>query len=108
MKVSQNEKLSIKSILKWEHDHTNINPYLPSYDYDKYPNRDWIWNVLNSIAHDKFQKLIKDALKSKEKMIVMKSRINFEIIPEIVNIFAKLQNVFASNENLISWWERIR
>ena len=96
MKVPQIEKLSIKLILRWGHDHTNLDSYLPSYDYDKYPNRDWIWNVLNSIAHDEFQKLIKDALKDREKMIVMKRGMNVEAIPEIVNIFAKSQNVSVS------------
>ena len=95
-KVPQINKLSIKSILKWGYENTDIDSYLPSYDYDKYPNRDWIWNVLNTIAHDKFQTLIKETLKDREKMIVMKSRLNVEAIPEIVNIFAKSQNVSVS------------
>ena len=77
-------------------ENTSIESYLPSYDYEKYPNRDWLWNILNTIAYDKFQKLIKDTLKDREKMIVMKSRMKVEAIPEIINIFAKSQNVSVS------------
>ena len=109
VKVPQIEKLSIKSILKLEHDHSNIDSDLLSYHYDKYPDEDWIWNVLNSIAHNEFQKLIKDALKDREKMIVMKSKMNVEAIPEIVNIFAKSQNVSVSKgkSHFLMWKDQI-
>ena len=96
VKVPQIENLSIKAILIWAKENTSIESYLPSYDYEKYPNRDWLWNILNTIAYDKFQKLIKDVLKDREKMIVMKSRMKVEAIPEITNIFAKSQNVSVS------------
>ena len=96
VKVPQIENLSIKAILIWAKENTSIESYLPSYDYEKYPNRDWLWNILNTIAYDKFQKLIKDALKDREKMIVMKSRMKVEAIPEIIHIFAKSQNVSVS------------
>ena len=96
VKVPQIENLSIKAILIWAKENTSIESYLPSYDYEKYPNRDWLWNILNTIAYDKFQKLIKDALKDRKKMIVMKSRMKVEAIPEIIHIFAKSQNVSVS------------
>ena len=102
VKVTQIEKLSIKSMLQWGHDLTNIDSYTPSYDYDKYPNRDWRWNVLNSIAHDEFQKLIKDALKDREKMIVIKRGMNVESIHEIANIFVKSQMCLYQKASLIS------
>ena len=91
VKVPQIKNLSIKAILIWAKENTSIESYLPSYDYEKYPNRDWLWNILNTITYDKFQKLIKDSLK--EKMIVMKSKMKVEEIPEIINIFAKSENV---------------
>ena len=48
--VPQIEKLLIKSILKWawSYKHRFLSTF---YDYDKYQNWDWIWNLLNSIAH---------------------------------------------------------
>ena len=96
VKVLQIGNLSIKALLIWARENTSIESYLHSYDYEKYPNRDWLWNILNTIAYDKFQKLIKDALKEREKMIVMKSRMRVETIPEIIIIFAKSQNVSVS------------
>ena len=43
-----------------------IDLYLPTYDYDKYPNRDLIFNVLNTLDYDKFQKPFKDSLNNRE------------------------------------------
>ena len=41
--------------MKWAYKNTEIDSYFPIYEYNKYPNRDWVLNVLNSIAYDKFQ-----------------------------------------------------
>ena len=38
---------------------TDIEIYLSTYDYYKYPNRDCICNVLNTVDFDKFQNLSK-------------------------------------------------
>ena len=54
MKVPQIEKLSIKDIMKWAYENTEIDSYLPTYEYNKYPKQDWFWNVLKSIAYYKF------------------------------------------------------
>ena len=54
VKVTQIEALSIKKLLQWGKANTAINLYLPTYDYDKYPNRDWLCNLLNSLEHPKF------------------------------------------------------
>ena len=96
VKVPQIDKLSIKEILNWGKENTEIEMYLPTYEYDKYPNRDWLCNVLNTLEYDKFQKLIKDSLKEREKMIVMKRGMNVVAIPEILNIFAKSNSVSLS------------
>ena len=40
-------------------ENTDIDLYLLTYDYDKYPDRDWIRNVLNTIDFDKFKNLSK-------------------------------------------------
>ena len=96
VKAPHIDKLSIKEIIAWGRENTDIDSYLPTYSYDKYPNRDWLCNVLNTIAYDKFQTLIMDALKSRERKLVMKSKLNVVAIPEIIKIFAKSQNVSIS------------
>ena len=95
-KVPHIDKLSIKNLLKWGKDNTEIEMYLPTYDYDKFPNREWLCNVLNTLNYEGFQQLIKTSLKEREKMIVMKKRMNVVAIPEIIDIFAKSQNVSIS------------
>ena len=88
--------LSIKEIIAWAKDNSDIDSYLLTYSYHKYPDRDWICNVLNTIENQKFQKFISDALKDRQKLIVMKSRLNVVAIPEIISIFSKSQNVSIS------------
>ena len=88
--------LSIKEIIVWAKDNSDFDCYLPTYSYHKYSDKDWIYNVLNSIEIKKFQKLNSEALKSREKFIVMKSRLNVAAILEIISILSKSQNVSVS------------
>ena len=62
LKVPQIKKLYIADILNWGKSNTHINSYLPTYKYVKFPNREWIWNVLNTIAYDDFQNMLKMSL----------------------------------------------
>ena len=96
VKVPHIKGLSIKEIIAWAKDNSDIDSYLPTYSYRKYPGRNWICNVLNTIQSQKFQKLISEALKSREKFIVMKSRLNVVAIPKIISIFSKSQNLSVS------------
>ena len=58
VKMLQIERHPIKDIMKWAYVHNEIGSYLPTCEYNI---RDWFWKVLNSIAFDKFKKLIKNA-----------------------------------------------
>ena len=59
IKVPQIKKLFVNDILKWGKSKANIDAYLPTYKYVKFPNREWICNVLNTIAYEDFQKICK-------------------------------------------------
>ena len=63
----QIKRLYILDILKWGKHNTDIELYLPTYKYIKYPNCDWLWNVLNSLNYYGFLKFVKQALKDTEK-----------------------------------------
>ena len=63
--------------------------------------RDWVWNVLNCIAFDRFKKLIENALKEREEYCHV-NNVNVGAVPEITNIFENSQNVSISKENTIS------
>ena len=97
VKVPHIDSLSIKQVLNFAKEWTNINDYLPTYKYNKLPNRDWLWNVVNTLANKEFSKFIQDRLAKREKCMITKMRLDVEAIPEIVNIFAKSKNVSYMN-----------
>ena len=93
VKVPQIKRLYIADILKWGKSKTKIESYLPTYKYAKFPNREWLCNVLNTIAYDEFQKYVKDAYRHREKEIVLTRGLDLVSIPEITKIFSESQNI---------------
>ena len=97
VKVPHIKLLSIKEILMFAKENTDVNSYLPSYDYNKYPNRDWLCNVINTIANKKFCLYILKAMEQREKVIIMNRGLQIEAIPEIVSIFSQSKNVSVTS-----------
>ena len=93
VKVPHIKSLSIKDILSFAKDNSEIDSYLPSYDYNKFPNRDWLYNVINTIANRKFSDYIMAAMDKREKLIIMNRGLQVEAVPEIVSIFSRSKNV---------------
>ena len=93
IKVPQIKKLFVNDILKWGKSKTNIDAYLPTYKYAKFPNREWICNVLNTIAYEDFQKYVKEAFRNREKELVMTKGLDLAAIPEIAKIFSESHNI---------------
>ena len=58
VKVPLIDSLSIKLILNFAKEWTNINYYLSTYKYNKLPNRDWFWNLVNILTNKEFSKFI--------------------------------------------------
>ena len=78
-------------------ENTDIESYLPNYDYDKFSNRDWLCNIINTIANKKFCSFISEAMDKWEKMWIMNRGLKVEAIPEIVSIFSYSKNVSVMN-----------
>ena len=97
VKVPHIKSLSIKGILSFAKDNSEIDSYLPSYDYNKFPNRDWLCNVINTIANRKFSDYIIAAMDKREKLIIMNRGLQVEAVPEIVSIFSRSKNVSLMN-----------
>ena len=49
IEVDQVKSLNIRDILVFAKRQTNIDEYLPSYEYNKFHNRDWLCNAVNTI-----------------------------------------------------------
>ena len=76
---------------------TDIESYLPNYDYDKFPNKDWLCNIINTITNKKFCSFITEAIDKREKMLIMNRGLKIQAIPEIVSIFSRSKNVSVMN-----------
>ena len=48
------KSLSIQDILNFAKEKDDIECDLPKYDYDKFTNRDWIWNIINTGGSKRF------------------------------------------------------
>ena len=86
MKEPQIEKLTIKKILNSEN-----KSYLSTYDYNKYRDRYWICDVLNTLKYDEFQLFIKNSLKEIEKYLI--NKFNLISITVIAKIFKESQSI---------------
>ena len=73
--------MNIKDILYFAKTNTDIQSYLPSYDYDKFSNCDWLCNVINTIANKKIEYILQ-AMDKTEKLLIMKRELQVEAVPE--------------------------
>ena len=46
------------NVLSFAESKTNIHEFLPDFEYDKLPNREWFWNVVNTLIHEDFVEYI--------------------------------------------------
>ena len=77
--------LKISQIISFWKQHVNISLYLPDYEYSKYPNRVWMWNVVNSLLGKKFQEFIQNKIWECSKKIVMK-KLRIKALPEFIDV----------------------
>ena len=96
IKLSQIKSLSIKEVLNYSINNTNIKEYLPEYSFDKLPNREWLCGVVNTISGASFKAFIHTVLNNREKSILINKSLNVTAIPEIVQIFANFKYVSYS------------
>ena len=97
VKVPHIKSLSIQDILNFAKEYTDIESYLPNYNYDKFPNRDWLCNVINTISNKEFSSFISGAMEKRDKLIIMNRGLKVEAIPEIVSVFSRSKNVSVMN-----------
>ena len=97
VKVPHIKSLSIKNVLRFAKEQIKVEVYLPTYKYNKLPNKDWLWNVVNTLANKESNQFIQERLANREKYMAMKMRLNVVAIPVIAHIFAKSKNDFYMN-----------
>ena len=70
IKVPQYEGLTVKQILAVAQQHAEIQTYLPEYQYDKIPNREWVCNVANFLIPQEFKEFIDKKIKERMQSII--------------------------------------
>ena len=72
LKVSYIDYLRVKNIFLFAADKVDISSYLPEYEYNKDPQREWNCNVVNTLFHDKFKEFIASSMRACEKKTIWK------------------------------------
>ena len=96
VKVPYIDNLRVKNILLFAADKVDISSYLPEYEYNKDPQREWICNVVNTLLHDKFKEFIASSMRAREKKLVQNKRLNVVALPQFIKMFANSNNVSVS------------
>ena len=69
-----------------------------TYNYNKFPNRDWLCNVINTIAPQKFNEYVTTAMNQWEREMLLNRGLQVDAIPKIVSIFSRSINVSVMKE----------
>ena len=94
--MPQYKGIKFSDILKFTTAKTNINRYLPKYDYEKESNRELICNLVNSLIPDKFLRFVK--IKWKRKEILISSSLAVKVKPEFLDMFKSSLAISTINE----------
>ena len=85
--------LTVEDLLKFGEENSNIKDYLPEYEYQKQPNRQWLCNILNTLLRDKFADFVKEKIRDRVKHAVRQKSLNVKALPEFFDIFRKSNNI---------------
>ena len=106
IQVPQYEGLFVKDILKFAKTKVDIDEYLPEFEYNKEPNRQWLWNLVNSLVSDDFQNYIDEKVKLRRQNVIKQQNLRMTINPEFVNIF-KSSNAISSEKGKSHYLARL-
>ena len=55
-----------KDLLKFAASKVNIKKYLPLYEYLKEPNKEWLWNIINTLITKEFHEFIDEKVEQRK------------------------------------------
>ena len=67
IKVPQYKGLRGKDIIQFASTQLDITKFPPKYCYQKEPNREWLWNLVNSLMTKNFNKFIESKVEKGSK-----------------------------------------
>ena len=93
IKVPQYKGLRVKDIIKFASTQLDIFKFLPKYSYNKEPNREWLWNIVNSLMAGQFNKFIETKIDTRNIDLIQSQNIGISTKPEFIEIFKKSQSI---------------
>ena len=96
IKVPHLEGLRVKKILEFTFEHLDVQQYLPDYEYQKEPNKDWLCNLVHTLLHGEFRRFISTSMSQREAKIIKEKNLGVVARPEIINIFKNSRAVSTS------------
>ena len=91
----------MKDLLNFSESNFEIHDFLPKYDYNKEPSREWFCNLINTQITDKFKEFINVEIKWRNKELITKQNLGICVIPEFNEIFRNSQSI-ATFERQVS------
>ena len=85
--------LTVEDLIAFRQENTKLIDYLPDYEYWKLPNRQWLWNVLNTLLGGTFTKFVQEWVQERVKHRVRKKDLSVKVLPEFAEIFRSSKNV---------------
>ena len=64
------EGLRTKDILQWAREKMDIDRYIPDYEYQKKPNREWFTSLVNTLLEEDFREFINSKRRAREQKVI--------------------------------------
>ena len=91
--VPQYKGLTVKNILEFKQENIHIHRFLPDYDYLKEPNREWLWNMVNTIIPEKFQNFVQAMVEERREQLIDIQNLEISVQSKFKNIFKSFQSI---------------
>ena len=92
-KVPQYKGFTVKNILEFAQKNIHIDTFLPDYDYLKETNREWLWNMVDTIIPEKSQNFVQAKVEKRREQLIDTQNLWISVQPEYIHIFKASQSI---------------
>ena len=74
----------------------DIDRYIPDYEYQKEPNREWFVNLVNTLLEEDFREFIDSKWRAREQKVIQNKNLGVSARDEFIEIFKNSRSVSTS------------
>ena len=110
-KVPNVQKLRVSDIVEFAESHRDIRSYLPEFNTERYPSRQWVWDIgefwktnplVSTLIHNEFHEFVEEKIQSQEDDFMVKRNTNFKALPSFISLI-KDSNVLSSTIKYLNY-----